>query len=280
MSMSSRQCRGGGGSSSGASVSLISSPHTLHRYLTLTLRSSPAGGGAGIGVMKLLSRPIPLFHRIKPRRQTGQHPHDRRQRRHHPQATREVRPGLGGARIVRGDPTETFGWVDSALADLVEHCPDASEFVGRGDAEAQWIRCRDGDTGLTRTSVQGVEVLAGKGAASRPHNVSRRRPSGRTDVRSAWTWPCPGTDPGVAALVARAAPRFSTGLGWQWPDRAFVFESVTVLIGALAAGVAAVQTGTTGATNNGEFVSAPRAGPVGRARLGGDRHVIRCTPPV
>jgi hypothetical protein len=65
MSMSSRQCRGGGGSSSGASVSLISKPHTLHRYLTLTLRSSPAGGGGAIGVVKLRSRPMPLFHRTK-----------------------------------------------------------------------------------------------------------------------------------------------------------------------------------------------------------------------
>src|ERR1043165_10032877 len=61
--MSSRQCLGGGGSSSGASVSLISRPHTLQRYLTLTLRSSPGGGGGGIGVVKLRSRPTPLFHR-------------------------------------------------------------------------------------------------------------------------------------------------------------------------------------------------------------------------
>ena len=34
-------------------MSLISNPHTVQRYLTLILRISPAGGGAGIGVVKL-----------------------------------------------------------------------------------------------------------------------------------------------------------------------------------------------------------------------------------
>ena len=50
-SMSSRQWRGGGGSSSGANVSLISRPQTLHRYRTFTLRISPEGGGGGSGVV-------------------------------------------------------------------------------------------------------------------------------------------------------------------------------------------------------------------------------------
>ena len=45
--MSSRQCRGGGGSSSGAIVNLSSTPQTSHRYLRFTLRSSPLGGGSG-----------------------------------------------------------------------------------------------------------------------------------------------------------------------------------------------------------------------------------------
>ena len=61
--MSSRQCRGGGGSSSGANIILSSSPQTLQRYLTLILRISPGGGGAGIGVVMLRNMPIPVFHR-------------------------------------------------------------------------------------------------------------------------------------------------------------------------------------------------------------------------
>ncbi len=63
MTMSSRQWRGGGGSSSGANIIFSSKPHMVQRYLTLILRISPAGGGAGIGVVKLRSMPIPLFHR-------------------------------------------------------------------------------------------------------------------------------------------------------------------------------------------------------------------------
>jgi hypothetical protein len=64
--MSSKQCRGGGGSSSGARVNLISKPQTVHRYFTLILRISPAGGGSGMGVVMLRSMPKPLFHRTIP----------------------------------------------------------------------------------------------------------------------------------------------------------------------------------------------------------------------
>jgi hypothetical protein len=80
-------------------VSLISNPHTLQRYLTLTLRISPEGGGGGIGVVKLLSRPMPLFHRrtAMARPATSQMMVDSAGINHH--ATPEVRPvaiGLGG----------------------------------------------------------------------------------------------------------------------------------------------------------------------------------------
>jgi hypothetical protein len=61
--MSSRQCRGGGGSSSGAIVNLSSTPHTPHRYRTFTLRISPAGGGGGSGRVMARNMPIPVFHR-------------------------------------------------------------------------------------------------------------------------------------------------------------------------------------------------------------------------
>src|SRR4029079_7431150 len=108
--MSSRQCRGGGGSSSGASVSLISRPQTLQRYLTLTLRSSPGGGGGAIGVVKLLSRPMPLFHRItaSARPAISQMIVDR--------AGMNLRlsmrlVALGGEWVVVVDPLQGLGWV-------------------------------------------------------------------------------------------------------------------------------------------------------------------------
>ena len=60
--ISSRQCFGGGGSSSGANVNRNSTPHTPHRYLTFTRRISPAGGGGGNGVVKARNMPIPTRH--------------------------------------------------------------------------------------------------------------------------------------------------------------------------------------------------------------------------
>ena len=64
--MSSRQWRGGGGSSSGARVSLISNPHTLQRYFTFNLRISPAGGGGGGEEPIVRMNPMPVFHRAQP----------------------------------------------------------------------------------------------------------------------------------------------------------------------------------------------------------------------
>src|SRR6186997_700603 len=59
--MSSKQCFGGGGSSSGANVNLSSTPQTSHRYLTFTLRSSPGSGGSTGGRDNARSIPIPVF---------------------------------------------------------------------------------------------------------------------------------------------------------------------------------------------------------------------------
>lgn len=66
--MSSRQCRGGGGSSSGAIVNLSSTPQTSQRYLRFTLRSSPVGGGSGGSEVMLRNIMIPVFHRTYPMR--------------------------------------------------------------------------------------------------------------------------------------------------------------------------------------------------------------------
>src|SRR4029079_5316403 len=60
--ISSRQCLGGGGSSSGANVNFSSTPQTSHRYLTFTFRSSPASGGATGGRDNARSIPTPIFH--------------------------------------------------------------------------------------------------------------------------------------------------------------------------------------------------------------------------
>lgn len=156
--MSSRQCRGGGGSSSGASVSLISSPQTLHRYLTLTLRISPEGGGGGIGVVKLRSRPIPLFHRTRPiaRPATSQMMVDRaginlqatpEVRSARPASTSLNQPRSGGDRVVGGQPVDDVCRVDALLSGFVEQRADARQFVGGVDAIAQRIGAGDSGAG-------------------------------------------------------------------------------------------------------------------------------------
>ena len=47
---------------------------------------------------------------------------------------------------------------------------------------------------------------------------------------------------GPGALVARAGPRVTADLARQRPDSSLVLEAVSVLEGALAAGLAAIQT--------------------------------------
>ena len=59
--MSSRQCFGGGGSSSGAINIFSSTPQTSQRYRTLMRRISPVGGGAGNDRVTDRSIPIPDF---------------------------------------------------------------------------------------------------------------------------------------------------------------------------------------------------------------------------
>ncbi len=59
--MSSRQCFGGGGSSSGAITIRSSTPQTPQRYRTLILRISPEGGGGGSEVVMERNMPIPTF---------------------------------------------------------------------------------------------------------------------------------------------------------------------------------------------------------------------------
>src|SRR3954451_17062975 len=120
--MSSRQCLGGGGSSSGASVSLISSPQRLQRYLTFTLRSSPAGGGVVTGALKLFSRPTPLFHRTNPI------PTPNATQMMVESAGMNLRLSLrssGREGIIGLDPSKSVGGRDAPFADLVEHRPDA-----------------------------------------------------------------------------------------------------------------------------------------------------------
>jgi len=65
-SMSSWQCRGGGGSSSGATRICTSVPHNEHRYIIRTRRSSPAGGGSGMGRARLPSMNMPTRMMINP----------------------------------------------------------------------------------------------------------------------------------------------------------------------------------------------------------------------
>jgi hypothetical protein len=159
--MSSRQCRGGGGSSSGASVSLISSPQTLQRYLTLTLRSSPAGGGGDIGAEKLRSRPVPLFHRTKPMARPA------KSQRIVDSAGITLRLSvrfdrLRRERVVDADPSQRVCGIDATFLHLGEHRSKPSKFVGRCDAEPQRIGFGNADACLARRPMECVEMLAGE----------------------------------------------------------------------------------------------------------------------
>ena len=63
--------------------------------------------------------------------------------------------------------------------------------------------------------------------------------------------------PGLAAFVAGARPGLSAGLCRERSDGALMFESVTMLVRALAAGVIAIQTGAAGTADHGELCGAP-----------------------
>ena len=62
MIMSSKQCFGGGGSSSGAIVSFNSTPQTSQRNLMFTFRISPGGGGAGVAIVTARNIVMPTRH--------------------------------------------------------------------------------------------------------------------------------------------------------------------------------------------------------------------------
>ena len=190
--MSSRQWRGGGGSSSGASVSLISRPHTLQRYLTFTLRSSPAGGGVDMGAEKLRQQASAAFPQDHADDQTSDEPEDCGQGRHHPQAIREVMRPPGRC----GPSTRVHLWGRFDVLASRRASPAAGPVRST-------LRCRIevGCDAATPTHVlhaarcRALKCCPARGGASSPHSVSRRRPSGRTDVRRACTLSLPPTRP-------------------------------------------------------------------------------------
>ena len=63
MIMSSKQCFGGGGSSSGAIVSFSSTPQTSQRNLMFTFRISPGGGGSGVAIVTARNMVMPTRHK-------------------------------------------------------------------------------------------------------------------------------------------------------------------------------------------------------------------------
>ena len=63
MIMSSKQCFGGGGSSSGAMVNFNSTPQTSQRNLMFTFRISPGGGGSGVAIVTARNMVIPTRHK-------------------------------------------------------------------------------------------------------------------------------------------------------------------------------------------------------------------------
>ena len=138
------------------------------------------------------------------------------------------------------------GGVDAVFAGFVEHGSDAGEFVGGVDAVAQRVGGGDGDAGGAGALVAGVEVLAGEWRGEESAEcfaaASFRSDRGAQGVDFAVA----GEQSGVAAFVAGAGPGFAAGLAGEGADGALVVEAVAVFVGALAAGVVAVQAGSAG----------------------------------
>ena len=63
MIMSSKQCFGGGGSSSGAIVNFNSTPQTSQRNLMFTYLISPCGVGSGVAILTARNMLIPTRHK-------------------------------------------------------------------------------------------------------------------------------------------------------------------------------------------------------------------------
>ena len=83
-----------------------------------------------------------------------------------------------------------------------------------------------------------------------------------------------GEQSGVAAFVAGAGPGFAAGLAGEGAGGALVGEAVAVFVGALAAGVVAVQAGSSWSLGDRVFVGAPGAGPMCWAGVGDDWHLL------
>ena len=83
-----------------------------------------------------------------------------------------------------------------------------------------------------------------------------------------------GEQSGVAAFVAGAGPGFPAGLAGEGAGGALVGEAVAVFVGALAAGVVAVQAGSSWSPGDGVFAGAPGTGPMCGAGMGDDRHLL------
>ena len=83
-----------------------------------------------------------------------------------------------------------------------------------------------------------------------------------------------GEQSGEGAFVAGAGPGFAACLTWEWAHGSLVGEAVAVFVGALAAGVVAVQAGAAGSSGDAEFGGAPCTGPMCGARVGDDWHLL------
>ena len=79
---------------------------------------------------------------------------------------------------------------------------------------------------------------------------------------------------GEGAFVASAGPGFAASLAGKGPCGAFVGESVSVLVGALAARLVAVETGSAGSSDDGECGGAPRARALCGAGVVDDWHLL------
>jgi hypothetical protein len=164
---------------------------------------------------------------------------------------------LGGEGVVAVDPSKGLGWVDAMLADLVEHGPNSSELVRRGDAQTQRICRRNRNAGLAGPWLQGVEVLTGERSGKQTAQGFAFAAFGSHRGTQGVDTAVPVEQSGDAALVAGTGPGFAAGLSGQRPDRSFVFEAVAMLVGALATGMVAVQPWATRTTNHDELDSAP-----------------------
>jgi hypothetical protein len=159
--------------------------------------------------------------------------------------------------------------------DVVEQRTQSRQLVRRADAITQRVGIGDGRTRFARSRVHRCEVLtrdgpgqhAAQGFASRAlrshAGAQRMSPAVRCDE--------------AAALVPASGPRVARGLGRQRSHGSLMLESVAVLVGALAAGVVAIQARAARSAGDDELFGAPRTGAMRRADVVGvvgSRHVL------